>query len=58
MSIDHLPPTVEPISLIDADGHAAASDQLKLPGERVLLGLYRAMVLGRRFDAQATALTK
>lgn len=58
MPIDNLLPTSSPISLIDADGHVADSDQLKLPGENVLLELYRAMVLGRRFDTQATALTK
>ncbi|WP_153503320.1 pyruvate dehydrogenase (acetyl-transferring) E1 component subunit alpha [Cumulibacter manganitolerans] len=53
-----LPPTGRPITLIDADGHAADSDQLKLPDEQVLVGLFEAMVIGRRFDQQATALTK
>lgn len=58
MPTDLLPPNGAPITLIDAEGHAADSDQLKLPGEGVLRALYRAMVIGRRFDAQATALTK
>ncbi|HEX4833234.1 MAG TPA: pyruvate dehydrogenase (acetyl-transferring) E1 component subunit alpha [Trebonia sp.] len=31
---------------------------LRLPGAAVLSALHRAMVLGRRFDAQATALTR
>ena len=53
-----LPPTGGPITLIDADGHVADSDQLKLPDEQTLVALHRAMVIGRRFDAQATALTK
>lgn len=51
-------PTEHALQLIDADGHPVAGDDLKLPDEQTLLDLYRAMVVGRRFDAQATALTK
>ncbi len=50
-----LPPT-EPVSLIDADGSAA--EPSRLPGRAVLEQLYRRMVVGRRFDSQATAFTK
>lgn len=47
-------PGQEPIQLVDETG-AAVGD---LPDERVLRDLHRGMVLGRRFDRQATALTK
>jgi 2-oxoisovalerate dehydrogenase E1 component alpha subunit len=50
-----LPPT-EPVRLIDADGIAAEPG--RLPERAVLERLYRRMVVGRRFDAQCTALTK
>ena len=52
-------PTSEPLQLIDPVGRAGANPGgLGVPGPDVLLGLYRRMVLGRRFDTQATALTK
>jgi 2-oxoisovalerate dehydrogenase E1 component alpha subunit len=52
-------PSQEPLQLIDADGLPGGNPGgLTLPGPDVLLGLYRRMVLGRRFDTQATALTK
>jgi 2-oxoisovalerate dehydrogenase E1 component alpha subunit len=50
-------PSAEPRRLIESDGRPAASDE-QLPPDAVLLQLYRQMVLGRRFDTQATALTK
>ncbi len=49
-------PSTTPRQLIDPSG--AAADPARLPGADVLLDLYRRMVIGRRFDAQATALTK
>jgi pyruvate dehydrogenase E1 component alpha subunit len=49
-------PDATPYQLIDPDGVVA--DESALPPRETLLELYRAMVLGRRFDAQATALTK
>jgi 2-oxoisovalerate dehydrogenase E1 component alpha subunit len=56
---DSLLPSREPLQLIDPDGRPGANPgALTLPGPDVLLGLYRRMVLGRRFDTQATALTK
>jgi pyruvate dehydrogenase E1 component alpha subunit len=59
MPADGLLPTAAPLQLIGADGRAAQNTgELRLPGPEVLLELYRRMVLGRRFDAQATALTK
>ena len=52
MTVENLlPPSSAPITLIDAHGHVADSDQLKLPDEQTLVELYRAMVVGRRFDA-------
>src|SRR6202042_562206 len=43
----------------DPDGHPGDNPgQLALPEPGVLLELYRRMVLGRRFDLQATTLTK
>src|SRR3954468_18008351 len=44
---DALPPRAEPLG-----------GPVRLPSAVVLLDLYRSMVIGRRFDAQATALTK
>jgi len=62
VSSARLLPTDEPRCLIDSDGCAHAdlghNDDTRLPSDVVLLHLYRRMVIGRRFDAQATALTK
>ena len=49
-------PTGEPRQLIDPDGRPTGAEPL--PSVDVLLDLHRRMVLGRRFDSQATALTK
>ena len=50
-------PTPEPRYLIDAEGRRGGSSEV-MPSEDILLELYRQMVVGRRFDSQATALTK
>jgi pyruvate dehydrogenase E1 component alpha subunit len=56
---DGLLPSAAPLQLIDPDGHPGDNPgELALPEPRVLLELYRRMVLGRRFDLQATTLTK
>src|ERR1700728_4789025 len=57
-TLERLLPTDAPLTLVDADGQAVPSAGLGLPADDVLLALYRKMVLGRRFDVQATALTK
>ena len=49
-------PGAEPLQLITPSGEAVPNGQM--PDDRVLLDVYRRMVIGRRFDAQATALTK
>ena len=51
-------PTGTPLTLLDADGRAVPSAGLDMPGDDVLVELHRNMVLARRFDTQATALTK
>jgi pyruvate dehydrogenase E1 component alpha subunit len=56
-------PTERPRALINADGSLhhdpdSALSAEKLPPASVLLDLHRRMVVGRRFDIQATALTK
>ena len=52
-------PSAEPLQLIDAGGRTGRNPGgLRLPDPGVLRALHRAMVLGRRFDTQATALTK
>jgi pyruvate dehydrogenase E1 component alpha subunit len=54
-----LPPSGIPLALIDPDGYpAAAASVLGMPSAPVLRELHRHMVIGRRLDAQATALTK
>jgi pyruvate dehydrogenase E1 component alpha subunit len=51
-------PTKAPLALLDAEGRALDCAGLAMPDDEVLIALHRAMVLGRRFDTQATALTK
>ena len=51
-------PTGTPLRLVEADGQAVRPCDLDLPGDDVLLALHRKMVLARRFDTQATALTR
>jgi pyruvate dehydrogenase E1 component alpha subunit len=51
-------PTEHPRVLIDADGSAQHNPDAPMPNDEVLLDLHRRMVIGRRFDAQASALTK
>ncbi|WP_433604960.1 pyruvate dehydrogenase (acetyl-transferring) E1 component subunit alpha [Dactylosporangium sp. CA-139114] len=56
-TIEALLPSTTPLGLIDAEGQACPGE-LAMPDAAVLLELYRRMTIGRRFDAQATALTK
>ena len=51
-------PAGAPVTLLAADGRPVPVDDLDLPDDEVLLALYGMMVHGRRFDVQATALTK
>jgi 2-oxoisovalerate dehydrogenase E1 component alpha subunit len=54
-----LPPGLSPLRLIAADGSADDADEmLVMPSDEVLVELLRRMIIGRRFDTQATALTK
>jgi pyruvate dehydrogenase E1 component alpha subunit len=50
-------PSGEPWQLIDPAGRHV-TEAGPLPPDQTLAELYRQMVIGRRFDAQATALTK
>jgi pyruvate dehydrogenase E1 component alpha subunit len=50
-------PSREALALIDADG-CSVDTALRMPAPATLAQLYRRMVIGRRFDTQATALTK
>jgi 2-oxoisovalerate dehydrogenase E1 component alpha subunit len=51
-------PTGTPLRLLEADGQAVRPSDLDLPDDGALLALHRKMVLARRFDTQATALTR
>lgn len=51
-------PATTPLALLSPAGQPVHSTSLDMPGDDVLVGLHRQMVLGRRFDTQATALTK
>ena len=51
-------PAEIPLALLSADGQPVHPADLDMPGDDVLVRLHRRMVLGRRFDTQATALTK
>jgi 2-oxoisovalerate dehydrogenase E1 component alpha subunit len=53
-----LPPSADPVGLIDQDGYPRETALLQLPSDQVLRELHRQMVIGRRLDAQATALTR
>ena len=53
-----LPPSADPLALIDPDGHPTGTAVLDMPPDQVLRALHRQMVIGRRLDAQATALTR
>src|SRR5580693_3525070 len=53
-----LPPSADPLALIDPDGHPTGTAVLDMPADQVLRELHRQMVIGRRLDAQATALTR
>ncbi|MFX0592435.1 pyruvate dehydrogenase (acetyl-transferring) E1 component subunit alpha [Melissospora conviva] len=52
-------PAAEPVRMLDEDGHRLPEqpDQPE-PDAGTLREMYRRMVIGRRFDTQATALTK
>lgn len=49
-------PSAEPVRFIEADGTPVA--RRGMPGGTELRAAYRALVLGRRFEQQATALVK
>ena len=54
-----LPAAESPLTLIGADGDPHdAEGVLVMPPDQVLRELLRQMIIGRRFDAQATTLTK
>jgi len=57
VNADALLPAPNPRQLLDPDGQPS-DPGATLPPAEVLLDLYRRMVVGRRFDSQATALTK
>jgi pyruvate dehydrogenase E1 component alpha subunit len=50
-------PECEPVRLVDEAGHGIPGTATSLRPEE-LAGLYRALVVGRRFDRQATVLTR
>jgi 2-oxoisovalerate dehydrogenase E1 component subunit alpha len=54
--LDGLLPTATPLQLIDPQGRPTTDQEL--PPPEILRRLHRDMVVGRRFDTQATALTK
>lgn len=54
----HFLPTDEPLGLVSPDGKPVEQPVLPMPADEVLLRLHSGMVAGRRFDTQATALTK
>jgi 2-oxoisovalerate dehydrogenase E1 component alpha subunit len=58
MTSERLLPGPDPVTLLDATGRAVPHDDLDMPADQLLLAMYGQMVLGRRFDTQATALTK
>jgi pyruvate dehydrogenase E1 component alpha subunit len=59
MSVQHLLPSPTPVRFVAEDGTGVVPppDQAE-PPTSLLLAAYRRMVVGRRFDTQATALTR
>jgi 2-oxoisovalerate dehydrogenase E1 component alpha subunit len=55
---DPLLPDPVPLRFVDPDGHRAGDPTRPVPPPAMLRELYRRLVVGRRFDKQATALTK
>ncbi|MBU3062288.1 pyruvate dehydrogenase (acetyl-transferring) E1 component subunit alpha [Nocardia sp. NEAU-G5] len=59
---ERLLPGERPVRFLEPDGKPSEScdgaDRYSLPDRDRLVDMYRGMVLGRRFDRQATALTK
>ena len=51
-------PTGTPLTLLAADGRIVRPADLDMPDDDVLVALHGKMVLARRFDTQATALTR
>ncbi|WP_307868482.1 pyruvate dehydrogenase (acetyl-transferring) E1 component subunit alpha [Umezawaea beigongshangensis] len=51
-------PSESPLALIDSTGVPVPDPVLEMPPDEVLLELHRRIVIGRRFDTQATALTR
>jgi 2-oxoisovalerate dehydrogenase E1 component alpha subunit len=51
-------PTDQPLALLDDVGAPTSTTTLTMPSDDVLREVYRRMVVGRRFDTQATALTR
>src|SRR5699024_5117969 len=64
MSTADLLPCAEPVHFLDEQGELtgpsaeAASRGYEMPNDEDLVAVWRQMVIGRRFDTQATALTK
>jgi 2-oxoisovalerate dehydrogenase E1 component alpha subunit len=50
--------TGEPACLVNPDGTASSAPGLEMPDDGTLLELYRRLVTARRFDKQATSLTR
>lgn len=55
---DGLLPTDQPLQYLDQEGMPRPDSAVSPPDDATLLELHRKLVLGRRFDTQATALTK
>ncbi|ASU84703.1 pyruvate dehydrogenase (acetyl-transferring) E1 component subunit alpha [Nocardiopsis gilva YIM 90087] len=51
-------PSQEPIRLVDPQGHRVGEAEYLTPEPGTLLALLRAMIIGRRFDRQASALAR
>jgi pyruvate dehydrogenase E1 component alpha subunit len=56
---EHLLPSATPVRFVAEDGTAVTPPSgFGAPPDAVLCEAYRRMVVGRRFDTQATALTR
>lgn len=59
MSVEAMLPSTEPVRFVDEDGTAVGSPpRYAKPSDERVRAAYRRMILGRRFDRQATALVR
>ncbi|GAB3773982.1 pyruvate dehydrogenase E1 component alpha subunit [Nocardioides ginsengisegetis] len=58
MTHDHLLPSAEPVTLVDAHGHSVESLRYPAPADEALVRAFDGLITGRRLNDQAYALVR